>query len=150
VTSAQPSGGGAVTAGSSAEPRWEVWGRRTPEADWRFVGEVHAPDREMALLYAKESFFRHGEGCDFAVRPAGEGGELVPFGEPDWLEFHTDKTYKLQSGYPLGAKRRRARERVAALGATIDRPRPPGRGVVHPPTDEGGSEAVGSLPEEGT
>lgn len=136
---------------ADAAPRWEVWGRRTPDADWRFVGEVHAPDLEMAQLYAKESFFRHLEGCDFAVRPAGGGGELVPFGRPDWLEPHTDKSYKLQSGYPLGGKRRRATERVAALGATIDRPRPTGRGVVHPPTDDAGSETVGPLDtEEGT
>lgn len=123
-------------------PRWEVLGRRTADSDWRFVGEVHAPDPEMALLLAKEAFFRHLEGCDFAVR---RDDELVPFGKPDWLQFHIDKSYKLQSGYPLGPKRRRARERVRALGATIDRPRPAGRGVVHPPTDDAGSETVGEL-----
>lgn len=115
---------------AAAEPRWEVWGQRTPDADWRFVGEVHAPDTEMAHLLAKESFFRHLEGCDFAVRPAGAGGELVPFAKPDWLQFHTDKSYKLQAGYPLGPKRRWARARMRELGAAIDRPRPAGGETV--------------------
>lgn len=134
-----------MSTANRASSRWQVLGRRTADSDWQFVGEVHAPDADMALLLAKEAFFRHGEGVDFTVC---RGDERASFGKPDWLAFHTDKSYKLQSGYPLGPKRRRAQARVRGLGAVIDRPRPSGRGVVHPPTDDAGSEAAGPLPTD--
>ncbi|CAN5153406.1 hypothetical protein BH20ACT8_BH20ACT8_19970 [soil metagenome] len=104
--------------------RWEVLGRRTHDDAWTAVGAVHAPDRDLALLLAKESFFRHGEGVDLAVVRLAD---IHRFAEPELLEPSTDKSYRLQRGYPLGDKRRRAAERVQAAGATIDRPRPADR-----------------------
>ncbi len=102
--------------------RWEVFGKRTPDDPWTSVGAVHAPDREMALILAKESFFRHGEGVDFAVVRLDD---IHVFGRPDLLEFATDKSYKLQTGYTgMGDKRRRAYELARQAGAVIDRPRP--------------------------
>lgn len=101
--------------------RWEVFGRRREDDPWTAVGAVHAPDRAMALLLAKESFFRHGEGVDYAVVRLAD---IHRAPDPDQLQPATDKSYKLQTGYPLGAKRRRAEQHVAALGARIDRPRP--------------------------
>lgn len=111
-----------ATAPVDLGPRWEVHGRRKEGADWEHVGYVHAPDVEMALLLAKESFFRHGEGVDLAV---ARDGEPVPLGDPDLLAFHTDKTYKLQRGYTgLGDKRRRAVARARAAGAVREHRRP--------------------------
>lgn len=110
--------------------RYEVLGRRTAEDPWTAVGAVHAPDHEMALLLAKESFFRHGEGVDFAVVRTSD---IHRFPTPDMLEFATDKRYKLQSGYVgLGAKRRRASANAAALGAVVDKPRPVDKRVLNP------------------
>lgn len=110
--------------------RWEVLGRRTVDDPWTAVGAVHAPDHEMALLLAKESFFRHGEGVDFAVVRVGD---IHRFSEPELLEFHTDKSYKLQTGYTgMGGRRRRAMERAQQAGAVIDRPRPPDKRVLNP------------------
>ncbi len=110
--------------------RWEVFGKRTVDDPWTSVGAVHAPDREMALLLAKESFFRHGEGVDFAVVRLSD---LHVFGEREQLEFATDKTYKLQSGYTgMGDKRRRAAARAVEAGAVIDRRRPVDRRVLNP------------------
>jgi 1,2-phenylacetyl-CoA epoxidase PaaB subunit len=103
-------------------PRWIVSGRRKAGDDWEDVGFVHAPDLEMALLLAKESFFRHGEGVDLAVARDGESAAL---GDPDLLTFATDKTYKLQRGYTgLGDKRRRALARARSAGAVRDHRRP--------------------------
>jgi ring-1,2-phenylacetyl-CoA epoxidase subunit PaaB len=104
--------------------RWEVFGKRTAAETWQAVGAVHAPDEDMALLFAKESFFRHGEGVDVAVVRTRDFHVLD---EPDLLRFHTDKTYKLQEGYPLGDKRRRATEHARALGLVVERPRPQDR-----------------------
>jgi len=102
--------------------RWEVLGRRRAGDGWEPVGVIHAPDTEMALLLAKESFFRHGEGVDLAV---ARDGELVPLGDPDLLTFATDKSYKLQRGYTgLGDKRRRAMARAQDAGAVREHLRP--------------------------
>lgn len=109
--------------------RWEVFGKRTSEDAWSSVGAVHAPDEEMALLFAKESFFRHGEGVDFAVVRTRD---FHSCGDGELLEFHTDKSYKLQKGYPLGDKRRRAAERARAAGLVIDRRRPADLRVRNP------------------
>ncbi|MDP9405229.1 MAG: hypothetical protein M3O86_01290 [Actinomycetota bacterium] len=109
--------------------RWEVFGKRTLDDPWTSVGAVHAPDRDMALLLAKESFFRHGEGVDFAVVRLDD---LHVFGRSDLLAFATDKTYRLQAGYTgMGAKRRRAAGRAEAAGAVIDRPRPADKRVLN-------------------
>ena len=102
--------------------RWEVFGKRTLDDPWTSVGAVHAPDREMALLLAKESFFRHGEGVDFAVVRLDD---IHVFGRHDLLEFATDKSYKLQTGYTgMGEKRRKAHAMAQAAGTVVDRPRP--------------------------
>lgn len=85
--------------------RWMVLGRRTWQDSLVEVGEVHAPDARMALLLARDCFFRHGEGVDYAVTRA-DGIHHCP--DPSALEFATDKSYKQQAGYTgLGAKRRR-------------------------------------------
>lgn len=97
-------------------------GRRRAGDGWEPVGEVHAPDAELALLLAKESFFRHGEGVDLAV---ARDGEFRTLEDPSLLEFATDKDYRLQRGYTgLGDKRRRAAARAQAAGAVRDHPRP--------------------------
>ena len=102
--------------------RWMVLGRRTWEDPLTEVGEVHAPDAEAATLLARDCFFRHGEGVDYAVVRADEVRHCP---DPDALRFATDKSYKLQSGYTgLGQKRRRVAELCRALGLVRDRPRP--------------------------
>ena len=82
--------------------RWEVLGKRTPDDPWTVVGGVIAPDRDLALLLAKESFFRHGEGIDLAVVRAAD---IHRFGDPDLMTPATDKSYRTQAGYAgLGEK----------------------------------------------
>ncbi len=123
VLAAEGPGAGAVSE------RWEVFGKRTPDDPWTSVGAVHAPDREMALILAKESFFRHGEGVDFAVVRLDD---IHVFGRSDLLQFATDKSYKLQTGYTgIGEKRRRAIALAQEAGAVIDRPRPSDRRVLN-------------------
>jgi len=126
--------------------RWEVFGKRTVDDPWTSVGAVHAPDDEMALLLAKEAFFRHGEGVDFAVVRLAD---MHIFGRPDLLAFATDKSYKLQSGYTgMGDKRRAAATRAQEAGAVVDRPRPVDKRALNPShrrrDGAAGSEAAGS------
>ena len=108
--------------------RWEVFGRRTWDDPWTAVGAVHAPDREMALLLARDSFFRHGEGVDLAVVRLDD---LHVLGDASLLEPSTDKSYRLQSGYTgLGDKRRRAHARAEEAGALVTKRRPPDKRVL--------------------
>jgi ring-1,2-phenylacetyl-CoA epoxidase subunit PaaB len=102
--------------------RWEVLGKRTHDDPWTVVGGVIAPDRDLALLLAKESFFRHGEGVDLAVVRASD---IHRFAEPDLMTPSTDKSYRMQSAYAgLGEKRRAAHEKIQQSGLVVDRPRP--------------------------
>jgi 1,2-phenylacetyl-CoA epoxidase PaaB subunit len=101
--------------------RWPVLQQRREGSDWELVGYVHAPDREMALGFALHSFFRHGEGVNCAIR---DGDEVVTVTDPRDVVAHTDKSYRVSAGYPLGPKRRRAERRIAELGVRIDAPRP--------------------------
>ena len=51
---------------------WDVFGKRNAGDEWSLVGGVKAPDDpHMALLLAREAFFRHKEGVAFAVRKRG-------------------------------------------------------------------------------
>lgn len=100
---------------------YPVLQRRREGSDWEVVGRVHAPDREMALGFALHSFFRHDEGVDCAI---DVGGELVTVSDAADVIAHTDKSYRVSAGYPLGPKRRQAERRIADLGVRIDKPRP--------------------------
>lgn len=101
--------------------RYPVLQRRREDSDWETVGVVHAPDREMALGFALHSFFRHNEGVHCAI---DDGGELITVTDPADVIAHTDKSYRVSAGYPLGPKRRRAERRIAELGVRVDKPRP--------------------------
>ena len=101
--------------------RYPVLQRRREDSDWETVGVVHAPDREMALGFALHSFFRHNEGVHCAI---DDGGEIVTVTDPADVIAHTDKSYRVSAGYPLGPKRRRAERRIAELGVRVDKLRP--------------------------
>ncbi len=108
---------------------WDVLGKRHAGDDWSVVGAVKAPDDpHMALLLARESFFRHKEGVAFAVRKRGAAAaELVVDPEPaEVLGGLTDRSYRRQEAYAgVGARLRRVARELSERGATIDRPRPP-------------------------
>jgi 1,2-phenylacetyl-CoA epoxidase PaaB subunit len=108
---------------------WDVLGKRHADDDWTLVGAVKAPDDpHMALLLARESFFRHKEGVAFAVRRrGGVDAPIVVDPEPaDVLGGVTDRSYRRQEAYAgVGARLRRVARATRERGAAIDRPRPP-------------------------
>lgn len=103
---------------------YEVFSRRQADDPLVHVGAVKAADAEIALLLARESFFRHGEGVDcWVVRR----GDMHRDPNPETLGGVTDKSYRRQDGYPgVGAKLRRVAEQLKDV--RIDRPRPKGAG----------------------
>lgn len=107
-------------------PVFEIFGRRKPEDALAHVGAVHAPDPQAALLLARETHFRHGEGIDFAVVRREE----LHFLDDDSLIEHTvDQSHRRQEGFTgFRDKRQRARDAAVARGRGHLHQRPvPGR-----------------------
>ena len=62
---------------------WDVFGKRGSADEWTLVGAVKGPDDVgMAMLLARESFFRHKEGVAYAVRRRG-GDDTLHVGTDD-------------------------------------------------------------------
>lgn len=117
---------------------WEVFSRRTHDDPLVHVGSIKAPDRDVALLMAREAFFRHGEGVDCWV---GRRTDLFRVPDPETLGGVTDKTYRRSEGYTgTGAKHKRMREEIASKGMRIEGARP-GRGK--------GNATIGTTMEDG-
>jgi 1,2-phenylacetyl-CoA epoxidase PaaB subunit len=106
---------------------WDVFGKRGAKDDWTLVGGVKAPDDvQMALLLAREAFFRHKEGVAYAVRRRGDRAMHVGTDDPQTLGGVTDRSYRRQEAYTgVGARLRRVARQMAERGLTVDRPRPP-------------------------
>jgi 1,2-phenylacetyl-CoA epoxidase PaaB subunit len=106
---------------------WDVFGKRGVKDDWSLVGGVKAPDDvAMALLLAREAFFRHKEGVAFAVRRRGTTELIVDTEPAEVLGGVTDRSYRRQEAYAgVGARLRRVAKQMADRGLAIDRPRPP-------------------------
>ncbi|MGH3443131.1 MAG: hypothetical protein ACRDUY_14045 [Nitriliruptorales bacterium] len=106
---------------------YEIFGRRKWDDALAHVGAIHAPDHETALLLARETHFRHGEGVDFAVV---RREDLHLLSDHTLIEHTVDQSYRRQEGYSgFREKRETAREaaRERGRGALQERPMP-GRG----------------------
>lgn len=105
-------------------PSFEIFGRRKPDEPLTHVGALHAPDHDTALLLARETHFRHGEGVDIAVT---RSDDLHFIGDPSLVEHTVDQSYRRQEGYTgFREKRQRAREAAVerGLGELQKRPVP--------------------------
>jgi ring-1,2-phenylacetyl-CoA epoxidase subunit PaaB len=105
---------------------WDVLSRRRDGDPWQVAGSLNAPDLDLAMLLARETHFRHGEGTTFALRRRGED-EVHECPDPEGLGGVIDKEYRRQTGYVgVGAKLKRVHAMMAERGLVIDRPRPRG------------------------
>ena len=83
---------------------YEVFQRKTAAEPMVQVGSVQAEDPRMALLLAKECFFRREHPAEvWVVRRE----DLHPLAETDVLQPGTDKTYRAIEAY-TGIARKRA------------------------------------------
>jgi ring-1,2-phenylacetyl-CoA epoxidase subunit PaaB len=92
-----------ASGGLAQNEEWEtfaVFHQDKRGAAHEFVGIVHAPDPELALLFAKEQFGRRKKTVNlWAVRST----DIFTFQHEDDDMFSTipDKTYREASGYPV-------------------------------------------------
>ena len=87
---------------------YEVFQRKAPTEPMGHVGSVNADDTRMALLLAKECFFRREYPSDIWVVRREDMHTLA---ETDVLEPGTDKSYRSIEAYKGLAKKR---ERIEA------------------------------------
>lgn len=89
---------------------WEVFAQKGHHDPFVHVGSVLAPDRDLAMSYAKECFFRRKEGTNLWIT---RRADVHAVDDPDFLEQVTDKSYRHPEAYrSVVEKRERAKARV--------------------------------------
>jgi ring-1,2-phenylacetyl-CoA epoxidase subunit PaaB len=79
-------------------PVWEVFQQDKRGEHHKHVGSVHAPDAELALVLAKESFTRRGNCVNLWVVAAADI-YATAYEDADVFVHTTDKRYREPSGF---------------------------------------------------
>jgi ring-1,2-phenylacetyl-CoA epoxidase subunit PaaB len=79
-------------------PLWEVFVRAKGGMAHRHVGSVHAPDAELALRHARDTYTRRQEGVSLWVIPSAEivasdPAEAGPLFEPAESKIYRHPTF---------------------------------------------------------
>ena len=102
---------GAGRLGAGADPGvWEVFRQEKDGEAMRHAGNVRAPDRELALHYAREFYSRRNESVRLWVVPRTEISDLS---DPDLLQPPLDRSFKKPGGYVMRDKLDLAKKRAA-------------------------------------
>ena len=124
TTEADPVAEGRIASegrlGDGADPQvWEVFRQEKDGDPMRHAGNVRAPDRELALHYARELYGRRQESTRLWVVPRTEITDLA---DPDLLLPPLDRSFKKPGGYVMRdklevAKARAVKEKTAGEDA---------------------------------
>ncbi len=87
---------------------YEVFLKKPGRDEFRHAGSLEAPDPEMALMYARESYNRRGEGAEMWLV---DRADVLVADEAD-LDVNTDKPHRHNDGSLVAARRRDRREGV--------------------------------------
>lgn len=97
--------------GTGADPDvWEVFRREKDGEPMRHAGNVRAPDRELAIHYAREFYSRRNESIRLWVVPRTQISDLA---DPDLLQPPLDRSFKKPGGYVMRDKLEIAKRRAA-------------------------------------
>ncbi len=119
MTTEQPPAEGRIAEagrlGTGADPGvWEVFRQEKDGDPMRHAGNVRAPDRDLALSYARELYSRRQESVRLWVVPRTEISDLS---DPDLLQPPLDRSFKKPGGYVMRDKlevaKAKAKERAA-------------------------------------
>ena len=96
--------------GAGADPGvWEVFRQEKDGEPMRHAGNVRAPDRELALHYAREFYSRRQESVRLWVVPRTEISDLS---DQDLLQPPLDRSFKKPGGYVMRDKLELAKRRA--------------------------------------
>jgi ring-1,2-phenylacetyl-CoA epoxidase subunit PaaB len=84
--------------GDTEWPVWEVFQQEKRGEHHQHVGAVHAPDADLALVLAKESFARRGACVNLWVVRA-DHVFATDYADADVFEHSTDKSYREPGGF---------------------------------------------------
>jgi ring-1,2-phenylacetyl-CoA epoxidase subunit PaaB len=97
--------------GDGADPGvWEVFRQEKDGDPMRHAGNVRAPDRDLAMHYARELYSRRNESVRLWVVPRTEITDLA---DPDLLQPPLDRSFKKPGGYVMRDKLEVAKKRAA-------------------------------------
>jgi ring-1,2-phenylacetyl-CoA epoxidase subunit PaaB len=82
-------------------PIWEVFIRARTGLAHRHAGSVHAPDAEMALQAARDTYTRRGEGLSIWVVPSAAITASDPADRDSLFEPTADKIYRHPTFYEV-------------------------------------------------
>jgi ring-1,2-phenylacetyl-CoA epoxidase subunit PaaB len=82
-------------------PLWEVFVRARGGLSHRHVGSVHAPDAEMALRHARDTYTRRMEGVSLWVAKSSDIAASDPAGAGPLFEPAADKVYRHPTFYDI-------------------------------------------------
>jgi ring-1,2-phenylacetyl-CoA epoxidase subunit PaaB len=85
---------------------FEVFLKKPGRDEFRHAGSLEAPDPEMALLYARESYARRGEGAEMWVVDRAD----VLVADENALAVNADKPHRHNDGSLVAARRRAGRD----------------------------------------
>src|SRR3954452_8219015 len=101
--------------GEGADPDvWEVFRQEKDAAPRRHAGNVRAPDRELAVQYAREFYSRRNESVRLWVVARTDISDLS---DPDLLQPPLDRSFKKPGGYVMRDKLDQAKRRAAEEAA---------------------------------
>lgn len=85
---------------------WEVFTQEKPGAPYEHAGSLRAPDKEMALLNARDVYSRRNEAINIWVVPAEAITASTPEDEGPFFDPSNDKAYRHPNFYktPAGIK----------------------------------------------
>lgn len=82
-------------------PLWEVFIRSRGGLDHRHAGSVHAPDAQMALRHARDTYTRRLEGVSLWVVKSTDIVASDPAHAEEMFEPAADKVYRHPTFYDL-------------------------------------------------
>ena len=82
-------------------PLWEVFVRSKGGLSHRHVGSVHAPDAEIALRHARDSYTRRMEGVSLWVVPSAQIVASDPADDAQMFDPAADKVYRHPTFYNI-------------------------------------------------
>lgn len=82
-------------------PLWEVFIRPRGGLSHRHAGSVHAPDRDLALRHARDTYTRRMEGVSLWVVKSGDIAASDPAETTALFEPAQDKIYRHPTFYKL-------------------------------------------------
>jgi len=96
--------------GEGADPMvWEVFRQEKDGDPMRHAGNLRAPDRDLAIHYAREFYGRRQESARLWVVPRTEISDLA---DPDLLKPPLDRSFKKPGGYVMRDKLDQAKRRA--------------------------------------